>query len=795
MPLFSNLKLTSKTVFLVMLLGALAVIITLYSMTNLYRVDRDYRALLDRDAKASLLISSALLDLSDASKLVLSVLTEQEVAEMRKTQALLKAQQTRFNGKIRGLAPLIDNVDSKLEVIQDKEQKVFALADAIINSAARWRGDKALDIIHKEFDPQLNSMRSDMDKLMGDTIAHFENDSRELSITTQSTLFNTTLLFGLALVAIIGLSAYLSFTQISRPIKQLTKAMERLSRRDFQQRIYHTERRDEVGKMAQALEVFRDNMLRVDHLEVEAEASARAREMAEQVAQAKANFLATMSHEIRTPMNAILGLAQLSLRHPLEPQQKDRIEKIMRTGKHLLGIINDILDYSKLDSGHVIAEAIPFSPMQLLADTREMLDEVAKSKGIRLQEEATGCPALLVGDPMRIRQILLNYANNALKFSDHGQICLRLSLQQQPGDSLYLYGEVEDQGIGLDETQIQQLFQPFHQADSSITRRFGGTGLGLAICRNLAELMGGSTGAHSVRGQGSTFWFRVKVRLPETSDTLQTKEQNPEKPFVCTSSLQGLHVLLVDDNDLNRLVASELLMGAGIDVDEACDGRSAIEILESSPDDTYTAILMDMMMPGLDGVSATRQLRMNPRFKNIPIIAMTANVSERDVATCLAAGMNAHISKPIDEQDLLRSLAEHCLSAQVSTKADVTSLAETKKYQGFVLDPGPLEHLKSLVSRERFDDMIDMLIEDCKQRGQSFRSLTRQTEPHHIIQQGHDLIGTAGHVGLNQLRDLGKAITEAARDADTQAVQQLALEINRATLEAIQELQRHFKSQ
>ncbi|MBU2874653.1 response regulator [Marinobacter salexigens] len=775
MHLFSNLKLTSKIVMLVLLLGALAVSITFYSMTNLYDVNHNYRALLNRDAQASLLINKALLDLSDSSKLVLSVLTEQEVAKMRATQEKLKNLQIQLDDKITRIAPLLDEGNSKLDAIQQQKEIVFALADAIINSAARWRGDKALNIIHEEFDPQLNAMRQDMDDLKEATITRFQRASQTLDMTTRNTLFNTTLLFSLALVTVIGLSAYLSFTQISRPIKQLTNAMRRLSTRDYQQNIQHTQRHDEVGEMAKALQVFRDTMLRADRLEVEAADNARARELAEQVAQAKANFLATMSHEIRTPMNAILGLAQLSLRHPLEPRQKDRVEKIMRAGEHLLGIINDILDYSKIDSGHVSVETISFSPEELLTDVEEMLEETTESKGLSLALDVKDCPALLVGDPMRISQILLNYTNNAIKFSDHGQIVIRLKLEQETDNTLYLYGEVEDQGIGLDDRQIQQLFQPFHQADNSISRRFGGTGLGLAISRNLAELMGGSTGVCSTLGQGSTFWFRVRVYLPEADETTPATAPLSQK-LEPTHNLQGLRLLLVDDNELNRLVASELLMDAGILVDNASDGQKALDMLEASADNTYDVILMDMMMPELDGLSATRQLRRNPRFRKIPIIAMTANVTERDVASCLEAGMNAHVAKPIDDKALLRILAKYC-----------------KKSQSRALDPRPLEHLKRLIAPEKFNTMIDMLLEDCQQRGQVFQSLTAQTEPQQLLQHAHDLIGTAGHVGLNNLKNLGEALKRATRDGDAQAIQQLVQDIYHATLDATQELQQHFQ--
>ncbi len=923
MRFFSNLNLTSKIVTLVALLGALSVIITLYSMHHLYSVDRDYRALIDRDAQASMLIGSALLDLSDASRLVFSVLTEQEEAKMRATQLRLNEQQAQFREKIASIAPLLEDAAPKLEDILAQEQQVFQLAGQIIDAAARWRGDRALDIIHARFDPRLNELRGNMDALRDDIIEHFQSASLQLNAATRGTLLATAISFGLALTTIIGLSAYLSLTQISRPINQLTRTMGQLSHRHYDERIEHTGRRDEVGRMAQALQVFRDNMQRADRLELEARASEEirrisrqlveltdampgavfqlmvrpdgsqrftflsgkagafigqetlvnssglrldgirversatadqeiewaiarslealqpldidmqvaledrrfwlktlatarrmedgatlfngiwlditeikeqaraleeAKELAEQAARAKAAFLATMSHEIRTPMNAILGLAQLALRHPLELQQQERLEKILRAGQHLLGIINDILDYSKIDAEHLQLESIPFSPRQLLEDVREMFEERAASKGLALRVEVVGELPLLMGDPLRISQILLNYVNNALKFSERGQVTLRLRLER--GAELLLYGEVEDQGIGLSEQEIESLFQPFQQADASITRRFGGTGLGLAICRSLAELMGGSVGVRSQSGAGSVFWFRIRVA--EAVGAL-AQVAPLAAPRVSAKALDGLRLLLVDDNELNRLEASELLKEAGMQIDQAGDGRHAIELLEHAEDGTYDAVLMDLMMPEMDGITATRLLRRNPRFASLPIIAMTANASPRDIEQCLAAGMNAHVGKPIDEQQLWRTLLQHCLHETPVRAESVAAALAGPVRQGKVLDPKPLEHLKRLVAPERFAGMLDMLMEDCRQRGRSFRALAEQPDPRALDQQAHDLISTAGHAGLVRLAELGKAIRQSLQRADTDAAQALVLEVERAIGDAVRELELRFR--
>ncbi|WPL13085.1 response regulator [Thiorhodovibrio litoralis] len=278
-------------------------------------------------------------------------------------------------------------------------------------------------------------------------------------------------------------------------------------------------------------------------------------------------------------------------------------------------------------------------------------------------------------------------------------------------------------------------------------------------------------------------------------------------------SLRGLRLLLADDNELNRLVAKELLMDEGIVVDEASDGQQAVDLIEAAADNTYAIVLMDMMMPKLDGLSATRRLRRSPRFDKLPIIAMTANASKEDVMKCMEAGMNAHVAKPIELEILLKTLAEHRLCSEATTLEEAQTQADNTAMVGSAspashpashpasypasntLDPKSLEHLRTIVTPERFNSLVDMLIADIQQRGELFQSLAPQGEPKQFRQHAHDLIGSAGHVGLNQLRDLGKAMTQAAKDDDVQTARRLAAEIHRATGEAIQELQKRFKSQ
>ena len=652
MGFFRNLSITRKIVFLVALLGTLAFAITVYFLAHLYTVDRAYRALLDHEARAAVLVTEATNDLNDASRLVFAVLTEQEAAAMRAALVVLAQQQASFEAKIDQARPLLPAAAAQLDAIHAQETQLFTLAEAIVGAAARWRGDQALQIIHGQFEPLLAGLRSNMEQVRSDTIERFQSASQALGASTHRALRNAALAFGAGLIAVIGIAIWLSLTRIARPLKALTRSMERLAQRDYEHTIAYTARRDEVGQMAQALEVFRSVLQRSDYLEV-------AKAEAEQLAQAKSSFLATMSHEIRTPLHAIIGLAQSSLRRPLPHDQQGRVEKIQRAGEYLLGIINNILDFSKIEGGYLQVEAVPFAPQQLLDDVRVLLAGKAAAKSLILLPEVHVQPRVLLGDPLRLRQILFNFASNAIKFSERGTVHLRLMLECEAGQH-WLLGEVSDQGIGLSPAQIEGLFQPFQQADTSISRRYGGTGLGLAISHSLAQLLGGTLGVRSQSGVGSTFWVRVPVEeAPAGTMPVPARVAATPSP----DALQGLRVLLVDDNELNRLVGSELLADAGMQCAEACDGQQAVQMLEQAADGTYDVVLMDMMMPGMDGITATRLLRQNPRFAALPIIAMTANTSEQDVATCLAAGMQALVPKPVDEQILWNTLLVHCAPA------------------------------------------------------------------------------------------------------------------------------------
>jgi two-component system, sensor histidine kinase and response regulator len=557
--------------------------------------------------------------------------------------------------------------------------------------------------------------------------------------------------------------------------------------------------RDHKGRILGVLSISRDITQR--H-KVEEEIR-QAKEMAEAATRMKSDFLANMSHEIRTPMNAIIGLSHLVLKTELTARQRDYIAKVQTSGQHLLGVINDILDFSKVEAGKLDLEHAEFELEKLLDNTGSLISEKSHAKGLELVfEVAPDVPPNLVGDSLRLGQILLNYANNAVKFTDKGEIVISVRASERTDTGVLLHFRVQDTGIGLTPEQAGRLFQSFSQADTSTTRRFGGTGLGLAISKKLAELMGGEVGVESEFGKGSTFWFSARLgvgtaqrrellpnpdlrgrralvvddndharatimdmlqgmtflatevasgtaavdevrrasstghpydvvyldwRMPgmdgmETARRIRSlglaspplflmvtahgreevlKEAEgagienvlvkpvsasilfdttmgvlggrrappPAATEIATvdhrlAAVRGARILLVEDNDINQQVAKELLEDAGLVVDVADNGQIALEQVQRN---AYDLVFMDMQMPVMDGVTATREIRKLPGFGGLPIVAMTANAMEQDRRKCMDAGMNDFLVKPIDPDDmtalLLRWVRRRLVSA------------------------------------------------------------------------------------------------------------------------------------
>src|SRR6185369_10156633 len=494
---------------------------------------------------------------------------------------------------------------------------------------------------------------------------------------------------------------------------------------------------------------------------------------------AKSEFLANMSHEIRTPMNAAIGMLYLLQQTPLLDKQKNYLNKAQNASNSLLRIMNDILDFSKIEAGKLEMESVPFRLGAVLNNLIDVASTAIKDKPVEfVVTAATDVPDYLTGDPLRLGQVLLNLTGNAIKFTEEGKISVSIARAACRENEVILHFSVQDTGIGMNPEQQAKLFSSFTQADTSTTRKYGGTGLGLTISMQLVEMMGGTLAVASEAGKGSTFSFMARFGAPsheELSCPVVLAENRAENftPNSGSGSFAGVHVLLVEDNPVNQEVATEILAGRGVMVDVAGNGAEAVERIVNS-DMVYDAVFMDVQMPVMDGLEATRRIRSCKEFDSLPIIAMTASAMSSDRELCFQAGMNDQVTKPIDVPELFATLHKWVRSEAHAIFVTAGELSAKDEDSGLPEHIADIDVPKVLQRLESASRLKKLLISFRKENGETMKILSdalangNSELARRIV---HTVKGVAGNLGAIELSSAALTLEEAMKGRNADIVQ------------------------
>ncbi len=627
---------------------------------------------------------------------------------------------------------------------------------------------------------------------------YVQSNLHELYLHLSSILF-------LALIAAlisVGLAAALSSRLqrlLARPITELADTISDITRHQRYDRQVQKFDNDEIGQLYDCfndmlaqikerddrLQQHRENLeitvasrtheLKVANRDLKENLSElhEAKEAALDAAKAKSAFLANMSHEIRTPMNGVLGMLELIKDTSLTKTQGDLLGTAYASADSLLAIINDILDFSKIEAGKMTIEHIEISIRDIVSEICTLLAGTAREKGLTLScHTDMDLPKVLIGDPVRLRQVLTNLIGNAVKFTESGEVNVQVNLLENISSLARIEFSVEDTGIGISEDILPDLFNEFTQADGSTTRKFGGTGLGLTISRQLVELMGGEISVVSTEGLGSTFTFALDMAIAENQSRQQrqvlqipaaTLEQNHSEETVFPDSIQ---VLMAEDNVVNQKVTISMLKKIGIQrIDVAEDGCKAVSMNSSQ---TYDLILMDCQMPQMSGYEATGIIRQQERAQQlppIPIIAMTANAMTEDREKCLAAGMDDYLSKPVKKEELKKTLAQWLIYDTLPQTADNTNTSREmaeKTAQYPLIDQQILAALKELMEEE-FPALINSYIEDAPKLLADILSSSKEAEREVLVRAAHTLKSSSSNLGAKQLAAIAEGIEKQSQ--------------------------------